>query len=73
MAFSATTVQKAARSLKKLLRKIIEQQRRRREYGTPKPDTELRRAESAVLARIANAIPGPLLKYAGASRSDHIQ
>ena len=27
----------------------------------------------AVLARIANATPGPLLKYAGARRSDHIQ
>src|SRR6476646_1930528 len=26
-----------------------------------------------VLARMAKATPGPLLKYAGASRSDHIQ
>ncbi len=27
----------------------------------------------AVLARMAKATPGPLLKYAGAMRSDHIQ
>jgi hypothetical protein len=26
-----------------------------------------------VLARMAKATPGPLLKYAGARRSDHIQ